>query len=67
MIKIKTIVEVTEEYSRKDLRKDLQKMSLKKLKEFALKYNILYENSIKEIECFDECKVYVKDVEVTEE
>lgn len=67
MIKIKTIVEITKEYSREDLRKDLQKVSLKELKEFVLKYNIVYENLIKEIEYFDKCKVHIKDVEITEE
>ena len=66
MIKIKTTVEVIEEYSREDLRKDLQKKSLKEIREFALKYNILRENTIKEIECFDECTVH-SDVEVTED
>ena len=47
MIKIKTIVEITEVLLKKDLRPELQKMSLKELRKFVLNHNIETENNIK--------------------
>ena len=68
MIKFKTTVVITEEYSRENLKEDLQKMSLKELREFALNDSIAYENAIKKLVDPDGvcCKVQVKNVVVTE-
>lgn len=66
MIKIKTTVEITGVLLRKDLKPELQKMSLKELRKFALNHNIETENNIKNAfgNLYD---VHIKDVEVTEE
>lgn len=66
MIKIKTTVEITGVLLRKDLRPELQKMSLKELRKFVLNHNIETENNIKNAfgNLYD---VRIKDVEVTEE
>lgn len=47
MIEIKTIVEITGVLLRKDLKPELQKMSLKELRKFVLNHNIETENNIK--------------------
>lgn len=44
MIKIKTIVEITGVLLRKDLKPELQKMSLKELRNFVLNHNSETEN-----------------------
>lgn len=66
MIKIKTTVEITGVLLRKDLRPNLQKMSLKELRKFVLNHNIETENNIKNAfgNLYD---VHIQDVEVTEE
>lgn len=66
MIKIKTTVEITGVLLRKDLKPELQKMSLKELRKFVLNHNIETENNIKNAfgNLYD---VRIKDVEVTEE
>lgn len=68
MITFKTTVVITEKYPRENLKKDLQKMSLQELREFALNDAIVYENAIKKLIGLndDECKVHVKNVVVTE-
>ena len=68
MITFKTTVVITEKYSRENLKKNLQKMSLQELREFALNDAIVYENAIKKLIGLndDECKVHVKNVVVTE-
>ena len=68
MITFKTTVVITEKYSREKLKKDLQKMSLQELREFALNDSIVYENEIKKLIGLDDedCKVHVKNVVVTE-
>lgn len=65
MIKIKTIVEITGVLLRKDLRPELQKMSLKELRKFVLNHNIETENNIKNAlgNLYD---VRIKDVVVME-
>lgn len=47
MIKIKTIVEITGVLLRKDLKPELQKMSLKELRNFVLNHNSETENIFK--------------------
>lgn len=66
MIKIKTTGEISGVLLRKDLRPELQKMSLKELRKFVLNHNIETENNIKNAfgNLYD---VRIKDVEVTEE
>lgn len=71
MITFKTTVVITEKYPRENLKKDLQKMSLQELREFALNDAIVYENAIKKLIGINddddaECKVHVKNVVVTE-
>lgn len=66
MIKIKTIVEITDEHNREDLDQDFQKMSLKDLREYCLNNSSERENEIKDTLCA-QSKVHIKDVEVTEE
>lgn len=68
MITFKTTVVITEKYSRENLKKDLQKMSLQELREFALNDSIVYENAIKKLfgPDYEDCKVHVKNVVVTE-
>lgn len=68
MITFKTTVVITEKYSRENLKKDPQKMSLQELREFALNDAIVYENAIKKLIGLndDEGKVHVKNVVVTE-
>lgn len=65
MIKIKTIVEITGVLLRKDLRPELQKMSLKELRKLVLNHNIETENNIKNAlgNLYD---VRIKDVVVME-
>lgn len=65
MIKIKTTVEITGVLLRKDLRPELQKMSLKELRKFVLNHNIETENNIKNAlgNLYD---VRIKDVVVME-
>lgn len=65
MIKIKTIVEITGVLPRKDLRPELQKMSLKELRKFVLNHNIETENNIKNA-LGNLCDVRIKDVVVME-
>ena len=64
MIKIKTIIEITDEFNREDLDLDFQKMSLKDLQNYCLSHSSERENEIKDI-CANS-KVHIKDVEVTE-
>lgn len=66
MIKIKTIVEITDEHNREDLDEEFQKMSLKDLREYCLNNNSEREGAIKDALC-SESKVHIKDVEVSEE
>lgn len=66
MIKVKTIVEITQEHNREDLDEDFQKMSLKDLRKHCLNNISCCENAIKTALCA-RFKVHVKDVEVTEE
>lgn len=66
MIKIKTIVEITDELNREDLDLDFQKMSLKDLQNYCLNNNSERENAIKDAICA-KSKVHIKNVEVTEE
>ena len=65
MIEIKTIVEITGVLLRKDLKPELQKMSLKELRKFVLNHNIETENNIKKAfgNLYD---VRIKDVVVME-
>lgn len=65
MIKIKTIVEITGVLLRKDLKPELQKMSLKELRNFALNHNSETENIFKNAfgNLYD---VRIKDVVVME-
>ena len=51
MIRIKTIVEVTDEFNRKDLDLDFQKMSLKDLQNYCLSNTSKRENEIKDAIC----------------
>lgn len=65
MIKIKTTVEITGVLLRKDLKPELQKMSLKELRNFALNHNSETENIFKNAfgNLYD---VRIKDVVVME-
>lgn len=65
MIQIKTTVEITGVLLRKDLKPELQKMSLKELRKFVLNHNIETEINIKNAFCnlYD---VRIKDVVVME-
>lgn len=65
MIKIKTIVEITGVLLRKDLKPELQKMSLKELRNFVLNHNSETENIFKNAfgNLYD---VRIKDVVVME-
>ena len=64
MIKIKTIVEITDELNREDL--DLKKMSLKDLQNYCLNNSSEREDAIKDAICA-ESKVHIKSVTVLEE
>lgn len=66
MIKIKTIVEITDEHNREDLGENFQKMSLKDLRKCCLNNISERENAIKDTIC-SQSKVHIKDIEVTEE
>lgn len=66
MIKIKTIVEITDEHNREDMDKEFQEMSLKDLRKCCLKHISERENAIKDAIC-SQSEVHIKDVEVTEE
>lgn len=66
MIKIKTIVEITDEHNRKDLDEDFQKMSSKDLQNYCLNNISERENAIKDAVC-SQSKVHIKSIEVTEE
>jgi hypothetical protein len=66
MIKVKTIVEITQEHNREDLDENFQKMSLKDLRKHCLNNISECENVIKAAFC-GQFKVHIKDVEVTEE
>jgi hypothetical protein len=65
MIKIKTTVEITGVLLRKDLKPELQKMSLKELRNFVLNHNSETENIFKNAfgNLYD---VRIKDVVVME-
>lgn len=65
MIQIKTTVEITGVLLRKDLKPELQKMSLKELRNFALNHNSETENIFKNAfgNLYD---VRIKDVVVME-
>lgn len=65
MIEIKTIVEITGVLLRKDLKPELQKMSLKELRNFVLNHNSETENIFKNAfgNLYD---VRIKDVVVME-
>lgn len=65
MIEIKTIVEITGVLLRKDLKPELQKMSLKELRNFVLNHNSETENIFKNVfgNLYD---VRIKDVVVME-
>lgn len=65
MIRIKTIVEITDEFNREDLDLDFQKMSLKDLQNYCLSNSSERENEIKDAICANS-KVHIKSVEVTE-
>ena len=60
-IEIKTIVEITGVLLRKDLKPELQKMSLKELRKFVLDHKSKSENIIKNIFC-NSNEVRIKDV-----
>lgn len=66
MIKVKTIVEITQEHNREDLDEDFQKMSLKDLRKHCLNNISGCENAIKAA-LGPQIKVHIKDVEVSEE
>lgn len=65
MIKIKTIVEITGVMLRKDLKPELQKMSLKELRKFVLDHKSEREDIIKNIFCNSD-DVSIKDVVIME-
>lgn len=65
MIEIKTIVEITGVLLRKDLKPELQKMSLKELRKFVLDHKSESEDIIKNIFC-NSSDVRIKDVVVME-
>ena len=65
MIEIKTIVEITEVLLRKDLKPELQKMSLKELRKFVLDHKSESDDIIKNIFC-NSSNVRIKDVVVME-
>lgn len=65
MIEIKTIVEITGVLLRKDLKPELQKMSLKELRKFVLDHESKSENIIKNIFC-NSYDVSIKDVVIME-
>lgn len=66
MIKIKTIIEIIDEFNREDMGKEFQKMSLEDLQKCCLNNSSERENEIKDTFCA-QSKVHIKDVEVTEE
>lgn len=66
MIRVKTIVEITDEFNREDLDLDFQKMSLADLRNYCLSNSSERENEIKDTICANS-KVHIKSVEVTEE
>lgn len=66
MIKIKTIVEITDELNREDLDLDFKKMSLKDLQNYCLNNSSEREDAIKDAICA-ESKVHIKSVTVIEE
>lgn len=63
MIEIKTIVEITGVLLRKDLKPELQKMSLKELRKFVLDHKSKSDDIIKNIFC-NSSDVRIKDVVV---
>lgn len=65
MIKIKTTVEITGVLLRKDLKPELQKMSLKELRNFVLNHNSETENILENVfgNSYD---VSIKDVVIME-
>ena len=65
MIKIKTVVEITGVLLRKDLKPELQKMSLKELRKFVLDHKSESEDIIKNIFC-NSSDVSIKDVVIME-
>lgn len=65
MIEIKTIVEITGVLLRKDLKPELQKMSLKELRKFVLDHKPESEDIIKNIFC-NLSDVSIKDVVIME-
>lgn len=65
MIQIKTTVEITGVLLRKDLKPELQKMSLKELRNFVLNHNTESENIIKNAFC-NSYDVSIKDVVIME-
>lgn len=65
MIEIKTIVEITGVLLRKDLKPELQKMSLKELRKFVLDHKSESEDIIKNIFC-NSSDVSIKDVVIME-
>lgn len=65
MIKIKTIVEITDEFNREDLDLDFQKMSLKDLRNYCLNNSSEHEKEIKDALGL-QIKVHIKDVVVME-
>lgn len=65
MIKIKTTVEITGVLLRKDLKPELQKMSLKELRKFVLDHKSESEDIIKNIFC-NSSDVSIKDVVIME-
>lgn len=65
MIRVKTIVEITGVLLRKDLKPELQKMSLKELRKFVLDHKHESEDIIKNIFC-NSSDVSIKDVVIME-
>ena len=65
MIEIKTVVEITGVLLRKNLKPELQKMSLKELRKFVLDHKSESEDIIKNIFC-NSSDVSIKDVVIME-
>lgn len=65
MIEIKTTVEITGVLLRKDLKPELQKMSLKELRKFVLDHKSESEDIINNIFC-NSSDVSIKDVVIME-
>lgn len=66
MIKTKIIIEITRVLLRKDLKPELQKMSLREIRKIILNHNPEWEHNIQDaVGCQN--KVCIKNVVVTEE